>query len=272
MKGRWGRKAILGINVGFVNGRTVPMQSLLFAFVAMVAVCAALALALVHHAYSAFQPWRAVGIGASVLGAIAATDLLLATSGVLSDRETLPPSVAKLLVPSVVLNLVFCLCTPTGKHLACALPVWMLVGFQAFRLMPEAFLHAGWSAGVLPAQTTFPPDGRNVDVIIGAIALALGGALWWGDCEPGPVPLTLGFGLLGICSLVNIAFTAVVSLTTPLREAMAPGFGDLSLVVEPPYILLPGLLVQFALAGHLLLFRRIALGEKAVRSYKWDLC
>ena len=120
----------------------------------------------------------------------------------------------------------------------------------------HAYAH---TQGALPSQMSWPPDGRNLDVFVAALALAL--LLW-----PRPLPTwaAWAFGALGLASLLNIGFTSMVSLTHPLRDALILAFEPgLELVARPPYVLLPGFLVQLALIGHLLLFRRLWLDAAA---------
>mmetsp|Transcript_44073 Transcript_44073/g.143021 ORF Transcript_44073/g.143021 Transcript_44073/m.143021 type:complete len:119 (+) Transcript_44073:473-829(+) len=97
---------------------------------------------------------------------------------------------------------------------------------------------------------TWPPHGRNVDIFVAAAALALG--LWPRAISKQAV---WAFAVLGLLALVNILVTAMRSLAHPLRPpSWEPG---LEAVAQPPYVLLPGFLVQLAVGGHLLLLRKL---------------
>ena len=196
--------------------------------------------------------------------ALLAAELLLSRSGALSKFEQTPASVGLLLVPLLLVNIGASCCTAAAGRLARRLSLRALVGVHAARFGPELFLHQGHLEGALPAQMTWPPEGRNVDVLVAASALVLALA-------PRLLafpPLVWCFALAGAASLLNIGVTSVVSLSHPLRDVLAPTFEvGLEVATFPPYVLLPGFLLQAAVCGHCLLFRRLLIreggGEKA---------
>ena len=104
--------------------------------------------------------------------------------------------------------------------------------------------------GALPVQMTF--EGLNFDVVSGLSARALGAILWRGRL---PRWVVLAWNVIGLALLLNIVVIAVLSMPTRLRvfAAEPPNV----LVAEPPFVLLPPVLVQAALFGHLLVFRRL---------------
>lgn len=197
--------------------------------------------------------------------------------------DQMPPSIGKLLVPAILLSIYISCVSSIGEKLK-ALPVRTLIGFQAFRFGPEAFLHLGYLEGSLPSQMSWcvhcidcaartrssrfsspytsrlsspdslsrcrPPEGQNFDIFIASAALAL-------LLYPRPLskPVAWLFALFGLLSLVNIARTSIMSLTDALRPpSFQPG---LEMAARPPFILLPGFLVQIALCGQLVLVRRL---------------
>lgn len=181
--------------------------------------------------------------------------LAVASTGAFSHFEA-PPGISKLLLPMLILNVYFSSFSTLGGEVASKLPVRTLVGFQAFRVGPELILHFGYLEGSLPHQMTWRPDGRNFDVAV-AVAAAILFVRWTHLARQ---PIVWAFGIFGVASLVNIFFTAVVSLSHPLRDTLMPHFGaGLEAVARPPFVLLPGVLVQMALCGHLLLFRKLML-------------
>ena len=192
---------------------------------------------------------RTFFVAAAVLVAYCGVLYSIAGTGALADFDSLPPSIGRLLIPIIVANVLISCVSSIGAKLA-TLPARTLVAFQAFRFLPEAFLHLGYREGSLPAQMTWPPEGRNVDVLIAALALGLA-------LPPRPLPRAAvwAFALLGLLSLLNVAYTSVRSLAHRIRPAsFEPG---LEMAAYPPYILLPGLLVQLALCGQLVLLRKL---------------
>lgn len=175
--------------------------------------------------------------------------LAIAATGVLRQFEVVPPMVLRLVLVLVVANLAFSL-SRRGAALASAMPLAWLVGFQAFRLPLELVLHAWYVEGVLPVQMTYA--GRNLDILTGILAIPLAVAARRGRATPA---MLWGFNLLGLGLLLNIVGVAIASFPGPLR-LFTEGPAN-RLVAEPPYVWLPAFLVQAALMGHLLLFRRL---------------
>jgi hypothetical protein len=188
--------------------------------------------------------------GISGLGVLAwaALALALAHSGLLARFDARPPPFM------VLLALTFALClllafSRFGERLALDLPLWALVGFQAFRLPLELVLHRAVEDGVLPVEMSYA--GYNFDILSGISALLLGIALWNGRAGARAVRI---WNLLGFLLLANIVTIAV--LATPRFHAFGPTHLN-TLVAEPPFVLLPTILVQAALLGHILVFRRL---------------
>ena len=188
----------------------------------------------------------------AVLVAILATELSIAGAGVLAHFDAIPPAIGKLLVPVILVNIYISCFSRLGERLATNLSVRTLVGVQAFRFGPELFLHAGHAEGSLPSQMTAPPQGRNVDALVAAAALGL--VLCYRS-RPPPRRATWTFAVAGLLSLANIGYTSIRSLTHPIRPADFEA--GLEMAALPPYIALPGFLVQIALCCHLVLLRRL---------------
>lgn len=94
--------------------------------------------------------------------------------------------------------------------------------------------------------------GRNFDIVAGVTGGILG--LWLFRREIPPIILHLwNVGCLAL--LANIVTVAVLSTPVPFRV-----FAEGATHVVPstfPYVWLPTVLVQVALAGHLLLYRKL---------------
>ena len=191
--------------------------------------------------------WTALAAGA--LAVVIAASLGLAWRGALRDFSSFPPPVMRLVVGVTVFTVVFAM-GPVGTRLARGVPLAGLVAFQGFRVVVEVVLFALHREGALPVQMTF--EGLNFDVVSGLSALALGAILWRGRL---PRWVVLAWNVIGLALLLNIVVIAVLSMPTRLRvfAAEPPNV----LVAEPPFVLLPTVLVQAALFGHLLVFRRL---------------
>lgn len=184
------------------------------------------------------------------LAAYLVVPAVLAGTGRLDRYDPMP-------APALVLILVLTIGTVTtafsriGARVAGELPLGLLVGFQGFRVAVELLLHRLYLEGVVPVQMTYA--GRNFDIVSGASALLLG---WWITRRRDvPRGLVLGWNFLGLALLVNIVAIAVLSTPTSFRQFMDGPANTLPSAF--PFVWLPTILVQVALFGHLILFRRL---------------
>lgn len=136
-----------------------------------------------------------------------------------------------------------------GTRLVEDLPFAVLIGAQAFRLPLELLMHQAAETGVMPVVMSY--SGRNFDIVTGISAIAVAFLAARGQA---PRSLLIRWNLLGSILLGTIVTIAV--LASPLFRY----FGDAQLntwVTDPPYVWLPGILVQAALLGHLLIWRKL---------------
>lgn len=174
---------------------------------------------------------------------------LLAASGWLDRYDPLPAPALVMVLGLTIITIGF-VASPSGERLALAIPTAALVGFQAFRVPVELLLHRLALEGAIPEVMTYA--GRNFDIVAGVTGGILG--LWLIRREIPPLILHLwNVGCLAL--LANIVTIAVLSTPVPFRS-----FTEGPPNVLPstfPYVWLPTVLVQLALAGHLLLYRKL---------------
>ncbi len=209
--------------------------------------------------------WRAVGAAGFArrqttrlqirfaLGGVAwlALTIWVAASGVLRQFDRRPPPMMMLMV--AMLALAAWLAFSWVGDVVVRHTSWLaLVGLQAFRLPLELLMHRAYTEGVMPVQMSY--SGRNFDIITALTALALAFAL-----AKRPVALWIigAWNVLGTVLLTNIIVVAVASM--PLFRYF--GADHLNVwVAEAPFVWLPAVLVLTALAGHLLIFRKLRVG------------
>lgn len=175
-------------------------------------------------------------------------------SGVLADFESQPPPILPFLSAHMVLTVLAGL-SPYGRRLANSIPVWALVGFQAFRIPVELLLHAFYEEGRIPVQMTYL--GRNFDILTGITAIGVAWLAWNGRLARGWL---LAWNLFGLGLLVNIVTIAILSMPTPMRVFLNEPANRF--VASAPYTWLPTMLVTTALLGHILVFRIESLERK----------
>jgi hypothetical protein len=180
---------------------------------------------------------------------------LLASSGIIAELSRMPPPFA-LMMAGYFASTTALAFSPLGTQLVERAPLAWLVGYQAFRLPLEIFLHASYERGLIPIQMTW--SGMNFDVLTGVSALALAALAARGRA---PRALILAWNLLGLALLGIIVTVAFLSAPTPLRVFMNEPAN--TVVAEFPYVWLPTFLVQAALFGHVLVFRWLARERRA---------
>ncbi len=140
--------------------------------------------------------------------------------------------------------------SPEGRRWAQGLPLWALVGFQAFRLPLEMVLHAWYAEGTVPIQMTW--ESYNIDVISGIVGLIAGLIL----VRTPSRPVAWGATAVGSLLLANVIVTAIRCSPMPV-----PGnFGADPILVLPlhaPYAWIVSICVAGALAGHIIAIRKL---------------
>lgn len=204
------------------------------------------AVAILHVVAAAKSGGRPL-VTAAVLAGVMAVSYAAGVSGLLADFDAWPPKVMPFLTAHFIATIAIGL-SVYGKRLATNLPVWALVGFQAFRIPVELLLHAFYEEGRIPVQMTYL--GRNFDAVTGITAILVAWLAWSGKLTRS---VLIVWNILGLALLVNIVTIAILSMPTPIRVFLNEPANRF--VAEPPYTWLPTILVTTALLGHIVAFR-----------------
>jgi hypothetical protein len=173
-----------------------------------------------------------------------------ATSGVLQRFDTVPPPMALMIVS--VFTLAFALgLSPFGGAAAMRVPVVALVLFQGFRFPLELVMHHAADTGVMPRELSY--SGYNFDIVTGAGALLLGGAMAAGAHVPRAAIWI--WNLWGCWCLAVIVFIAIASSPMVRLWGGPPHVNTWVLFV--PYVWLPMILVTTAVFGHIVITRAL---------------
>jgi hypothetical protein len=181
-----------------------------------------------------------------------------AGSGILRDWDRVPPPFAFLVLAIFVLAGAIAF-SSLGSRLARFIPLWALVAIHAFRLPLELAMHALVARGIMPEVMSY--TGRNFDIVTGATAIVVSALVWSGR---GGRRLVAAWNALGLILLINVVTVAI--LATPRFRY----FGDDALntfVMDPPFVWLPAVMVLAALAGHLVIFRALAMRPRNLRQH-----
>ena len=172
---------------------------------------------------------------------------------IFQNAETRPPGMAFLILPVVIFLVVFVVAAVRSAavaRFALAIPLWILLSAQIFRVGVEFFLHQLWTVGLIPKMLTY--GGANVDIYIGISAPFV---VWLATKGKAGMRLALAWNVLGILSLANVVIRSVLTAPGPFQivHAEVPNqlFGSF------PYLLIPGFFVPLAIVLHTLAIRAI---------------
>jgi hypothetical protein len=172
----------------------------------------------------------------------------LAAAGVLGRFDVRPPPLALEMACMLVAGLALGF-SALGGLVARAVPLWALVLAQGFRLPLELLMHRTALEHVMPNALSY--SGYNFDIVTGASAFFVAYAL-----RRGAAPV-LAFVWSCYGSLCLIAIAVIAVLSSPVIAAFGPDQVN-TWVTRFPFVWLPTVLVVCALAGHVIVFRRLA--------------
>ncbi|HVJ14157.1 MAG TPA: hypothetical protein VM686_01895 [Polyangiaceae bacterium] len=192
-----------------------------------------------------------------VLGSLVGAALWLgltgavAASGLLGRFDLRPPPMGLMFLAVISLGLWLGL-GKNGERLAGSLPLWVLIAVQGFRLPLELVMHQAAIEGVMPHEMSF--SGYNFDIVTGSSAIVIGALAARGAA---PRWLLVGWNLYGIAALCVIAVVAFMA--SPMMQAFGSDPAHVNgWVTEFPYVWLPTVLVVAAVAGHVIVWRKLS--------------
>ncbi len=161
--------------------------------------------------------------------------------------DSFPPPGVRAFIAVIVITIILALTRP-GKILALNTPLWLLTGFQAFRIPVEFLIHQAYLEKITIIEMTYL--GRNFDIMTGVLALLIAIYAYKNKVSN---KVILAWNILGLALLINVVSTGVMSMphNFQLIETDKPNIW----VMYFPFIWLPFVLVCSALFGHLLIFR-----------------
>jgi hypothetical protein len=179
--------------------------------------------------------------------------------GLLGDPNMRPPGVALLVGPVFAALILIVGVLPAGQRLAATLPVALLIGFQVFRVGVELTITELHHQGLAPQLLTLP--GGNVELLVAVSAPIFA---WIATRGAVGRRVALGWNVLGLLSLLNVAARAVLSSPGPLNlihaEVPNVAFGSF------PFGLIPGFMAPLAFATHMLTFRALRLAGQSSKT------
>ena len=176
---------------------------------------------------------------------------VLAAKGFYLVTETLPPRMALVLVPAMIMILLL-LITAKGKKFTAGLDIKWLTLLHVVRLPVEIGLYLLFLQKQVPELMTF--EGRNFDILAGISAPFIWFFMFVKKVISKKVLLT--WNIICLALLMNILINAALSIPGPLQQfgLDQPNFG----ILYFPVILLPALIVPLVLFSHLVCIAQLS--------------
>ena len=175
---------------------------------------------------------------------------IVAITGFYKISHTMPPRIAVLLVPPVILIIVL-FSTARGRVFIDGLDIKALSIFHIIRIPVEIVLFWLSMHKAIPQLMTF--EGRNFDILSG-LAAPLVYYLGFVQKKLGRSVL-LGWNIICLALLLNIVVNALLSVPTAFQQFAfeQPNIA----ILYFPFVLLPAVLVPLVLFAHLVSIRQL---------------
>jgi hypothetical protein len=182
---------------------------------------------------------------------------LFSSLGYMRDASLRPPGIVWVVGPVVLFVVFVVVRSNIGARVAAAIPLWLILGFESFRIGVELLIHRLWEDGLVPKLLTYA--GGNVDMFVGLSAPIIA---WIATKGRLGLRLAMGWNVLGLLSLANVAASSV--LTGPLK-LISTEVPNVAMGIFP-YTFIPGFLAPLAVTLHVLAIRAIATLLRDARS------
>lgn len=191
---------------------------------------------------------RRAGVGVALVMFASA---LAALTGVLRRFDVFPPPMAVMIATVLTLGIGIGV-SSFGRAVAADVPLRTLVGLQSFRFPLELVMHRAGALGIMPPELSY--SGYNFDIVTGIGALVL----WLLMRARGSVPAwgVWAWNVWGTWCLATIVAIAIATSPMVRYFGGAPPHVN-TWVLFFPYVWLPAVLVTIAVAGHIVIARRL---------------
>ena len=174
----------------------------------------------------------------------------ISSTGILNDF-TLPPKLPLIVVIPALLAVVFFITRPTTSTILEHTPMYLLVGFQGFRVFVELIIWLGFQEGYLPVATTF--EGSNFDIIVGLTAIPIAFYTFKNKTSN---QMLLFWNIAGLLILANTVRVFVFAGFFPELLGLKPGQVGVEFVTIP-YLFIASIYMPMAVFLHGLSIRKI---------------
>lgn len=167
-------------------------------------------------------------------------------TGILDNLSMPPKAPVFIILPAFVIVFI----TTSRKSFRSVIertPKHFPVFIQSFRILVELLIYGAFVDGFFPQRVTF--EGLNYDILMGIIALPMGYLILRGIAKRQAI---LAYNIVGLAvlSLTGYAFVSSFYFSDFV------GAGGAIALVQVPFILLPGVLLPFAIFYHVVSIRQ----------------
>ncbi|OEK00723.1 hypothetical protein BFP97_04010 [Roseivirga sp. 4D4] len=172
--------------------------------------------------------------------------VIMSFTGILDSLSMPPRAPIFIIIPAFIIVFI----TTSRKGFRSVLhntPKHVAVLIQSFRIIVETLIYGAFVEGFFPQRVTF--EGLNYDILMGILALPVGFLIYKGLIKR---QIILAYNILGlvVLSLTGYAFISSFYFSDFI------GVGGEIALVQVPFILLPGVLLPFAIFYHVVSIRQ----------------
>ncbi|OEK04832.1 hypothetical protein [Roseivirga misakiensis] len=159
----------------------------------------------------------------------------------LLDNLSMPPKAPFLIILPAFIIVFITTSRRSFKKVIENTPKHIPVLIQVFRIIVELLIYGAFMEGFFPKRVTF--EGLNYDIIMGILAIPVGLLIMKGTIDR---QIILAYNILG---LLVLSLTGYAFISSFYFSDFVSASGEIALV-KTPFILLPGVLLPFAIFYH----------------------
>ncbi len=169
--------------------------------------------------------------------------VVVSTTGMIDDFS-LPPKLPVFIILPAFIFIVIVITRSATTTLLLSVPVHLLIGIQAFRIIVELIIWLAHKEGILPVETTF--EGYNYDVLVGITAIPIAFYTLKNRMSRG---LLIFWNIAGLFILANTIRVFLLSAFFPHLLGLENNTIEFSFL-RPPLIFIAGLFMPMAILFH----------------------
>jgi len=173
----------------------------------------------------------------------------LSSTGIIHDFD-FPPKMPLFVVVPALIIIIFLLTRTATSRLLENVPIYLLTGFQGFRIIVEVIIWLAYLEKILPVETTF--EGYNYDVLVGLTAIPIAFYAFRNKLSKG---LLIFWNVAGLFILANTVRVFIFSGFFPELLGLESSIGIEFLT--PPLLFIAGIFMPMAVFIHALSLKKL---------------